>query len=217
MSDMFADRAQAGRRLAARLEGRFDATPVVLALPRGGLPVAAEVARTLGAPLDLMLVRKLGAPGQPELAMGALADGDPPVRVINEDVRRHLGVTEAQIEEVEAREAETLTARRRAYLEDRARVPLEGRHVIVVDDGIATGATARAAIRAARAAGAASVTVATPVAPPDTVAALREEADEVIAVRTPESFMGISQFYLDFHQLDDEEVKATLRAFPAGP
>lgn len=214
MASMFADRAQAGRRLAERLRGRFETTPVVLALPRGGVPVAAEIARALGGPLDLVLVRKLGAPGQPELALGAVVDGDPPQRVVNEEVRKGLGVSDDDIAAIETRELETLAERRDRYLAGRARVPLEGRPVIIVDDGIATGATVRAAIRGVRQAKPASITVATPVAPPETIAALREEADDVVVVAAPKAFLGISQFYLDFRQLTDEQVTAVLQAAP---
>lgn len=207
----FEDRTAAGRALAAALgayRGRADL--VVLGLPRGGLPVAREVAEALGAPLDLILVRKLGVPGHEELAMGAIASGGG--RVLNEDVVGQLGLGEDTIEAVANAEWDELARRERTYRGDRAWPRIEGRCVILVDDGVATGATMRAAAQAVRAAGAAEVVVAVPVAPPDTVARLRAAADDVVCVDTPEPFMGVGRWYRDFRQTTDEEVIAILEA-----
>ena len=206
------DRRAAGEALARVLAPRYRGRPdvIVLALPRGGVPVAVPIARALGAPLDLMLVRKLGVPYQPELAMGAIASGG--VRVMNEDVVRAAGVGPQQIEAVAAREAQEMARRARVYRGRRPWPALAGRCVILVDDGLATGATMRAALRAARAQGASCVVVAVPVAPPDTVAALRGEADEVTVLHTPEPFHAIGQWYRDFSQTLDSEVIAGLKA-----
>lgn len=209
---MFVDRTEAGRRLAAAL-GRFRGAPViVLALPRGGVPVAFEVARALGAPLDLVMVRKIGAPHQPELAIGAVADGARPDMVLNEDVVAALGVGEAYIEQEKARQLAEIERRRKVYLGHARPAEVKGRTAIIVDDGIATGATVRAAVGAVRKAGAGRVVIATPVAPPDTVAALARVADEVVCLDQPLWFAAIGQFYRDFRQLDDEEVIALLDA-----
>ena len=205
----YTDRRHAGRLLARALEPWQGSRPLVLALPRGGVPVGYEVARALGGELDLMLVRKLGAPGQPELAMGAIASGG--VRVLNPGVVATLGVDEAAIEAVAADEAEELRRRERAYRGERPWPGLAGRTVILVDDGIATGATMRAAVAAARAQGPAEIVVAAPVAPPDTVEQLRGEADAVVVPETPEPFYAIGQWYVAFPQLTDEEVRALLR------
>ncbi len=180
------DRRDAGRRLAERLASLRDERPVLLALPRGGVPVAHEVARALGAPLDVLVVRKLGAPVQPELGIGAIGEGG--VRVVSSDIVSATHTTNEQLLAVEAREREELHRRARVYRGARPMLPIDGRTVVIVDDGIATGGTARAAIAVARAHGAARVIVATPVAPPDTVALLAREADEVIALATPAGF-----------------------------
>jgi putative phosphoribosyl transferase len=213
----FLDRAEAGRRLAALLGHLSGEDVVVLGLPRGGVPVAAEVARALGAPLDLILVRKLGVPVQPELALGAIGEGG--VRIINPDVVSITGVTDAEIAMVEARERAELVRRARRFRGDRPRVPLAGRTAVIVDDGIATGATARAACQVARAQGASRVVLAAPVAPPSVRAALATAADEVICVETPGRFLAIGEWYQDFAQTRDQEVIALLRAgggVPAG-
>jgi putative phosphoribosyl transferase len=215
---VFTDRADAGRRLAAKL-GHLRGEPVVvLGLPRGGVPVAREVARALGAPLDVIVVRKLGVPFQPELGMGAI--GEDGVRVINWGVVHQAGVSDDELAAVQAREQAQVEARARRYRAQWARLPLDGRVAVVVDDGIATGSTARAACEIARAHGAARVVLAVPVAPPGWAARLRGAADELICVDTPAWFAAIGQFYADFSQVSDEEViscldHAAIRPAPA--
>ncbi|MBX9421107.1 phosphoribosyltransferase family protein [Streptomyces lateritius] len=204
----FSDRIDAGRQLAARLGHLKGRDVVVLGLPRGGVPVAAEVADALGAPLDICLVRKLGLPRQPELAMGALGEGG--VRVVNERVMRETGADARDLAAVERREQAELDHRARRYRGSRPSMPLEGRTVLVVDDGLATGATALAACRVVRARGAARIVLAVPVAPPGWTARLGGEADETVSVHTPESFYAIGQFYGDFTQTPDAEVIACL-------
>ncbi len=206
----FLDRAEAGRRLAELLRHLSGEDVVVLGLPRGGVPVAAEVARALGAPLDVILVRKLGVPVQPELALGAIGEGG--VRIINPDVVEIAGVSDTEIARVEARERGELERRARRYRGNRPPVPLPGRTAVIVDDGIATGATARAACQVARAHGASRVVLAAPVAPPSVRAALATAADEVICVETPRRFQAIGEWYADFSQTTDAEVVALLRA-----
>jgi predicted phosphoribosyltransferase len=213
----FRNRADAGRKLAARLAAYKDERPVVLALPRGGVPVAAEVAAALGAPLDLVLVRKLGVPVQPELAMGAVVDGDAPIVVRNEDVIRLTGVTEEEVQAVCAEELAEIERRRERYLGTRARVDIAGRVAIVIDDGIATGATTRAALRALRRRGPKKLILAVPVAPTETLAAMREEADEVVCLEDYADFGAIGFFYADFRQTSDSEVIAALARFPPQP
>ena len=200
----FRDRREAGRRLAERLSGLRASSPLVLGLPRGGVPVAFEVAKALGAPLDVLVVRKLGVPFQPELGMGAV--GEDGVRVLNPDVLRQAGVTETQLAEVEARERAQVEERAVRLRRGRPAIPLEGRTVVIVDDGLATGGTARAAVQVARARGADRVILAVPVAPPETVAALRRDADDVVAVETPEPFFAIGGWYADFSPTSDQEV-----------
>jgi putative phosphoribosyl transferase len=204
----FIDRIDAGRRLAARLQNLHDDSVVVLGLPRGGVPVAYEIARALDAPLDVIVVRKLGVPFQPELGMGAI--GEDGVRILNDEVIRLAGVSASELAEVEARERAELERRTRRYRGDRLREPLEGRTVVVVDDGIATGSTARAACQVARAHGAARVVLAVPVAPPGWEAQLGADADEFVCLETPEPFFAVGQFYADFSQTSDEEVIACL-------
>ena len=206
---LFADRADAGRQLARRLAGLSAENLVVLGLPRGGVPVAYEIAVALGAPLDVIVVRKLGVPYQPELAMGAIGEGN--VRVLNHEVLRASGVPAADVAAVEARERDEL-ARRSARFRGRVeRVPLDGCTALIVDDGIATGSTVRAACQVARAHGAARVVVAAPVAPRGAIAALRDVADDVFVLACPASFYGIGQFYADFAQSSDEEVVRLLQ------
>ncbi|GKQ35930.1 phosphoribosyltransferase family protein [Streptomyces sp. A012304] len=209
---LFMDRRDAGRQLAARLEQLRlrGADVVVLGLPRGGVPVAAEVAEALGAPLDVCLVRKLGVPYQPELGMGAIGEGG--VRVINDQVVRSARATPDDLARVEEHEREVLAARARRYRGGREPVPVEGRTVLVVDDGVATGSTARAACRIARARGAARIVLAVPVAPKDSTRRLADDADDVVCVHTPWDFYAIGQFYDDFSQTGDEEVVACLDA-----
>lgn len=208
---VYADRAEAGRvlgeHLARTLGARRDDV-LVLALPRGGVPVAAEVAAALDAPLDLLLVRKLGVPGHEELALGALASGG--VRVLNQDVVEGLGISPATVEEVARREEAELERRARAYRGDRPPPPVRGRRVVLVDDGLATGATMRAAAAAVRHGGPARVIVAVPVAPADTAEALAREVDEVVCPATPAPFFGVGQWYVDFGQTTDDEVRELL-------
>jgi predicted phosphoribosyltransferase len=210
---IFRDRREAGRRLAEALANYRDARPVVLALPRGGVVVAAEIAAALDAPLDLVLVRKIGLPVQPELAMGAVADGaGTPAVVRNERVIRFGGIDDAGFEAVVARELAEIERRRRRYLADRPPIDVAGRLAIVVDDGIATGATTRAALRSVAARKPARLVLAVPVAPADTVAELRREVDEVVCLETPDDFHAIGVYYLDFRQVGDEEVIRLLAA-----
>ena len=205
----FRDRVQAGRMLARALEayrGRGDV--LVLALPRGGVPVACEIAAALGAQVDLMIVRKLGTPGQEELAMGAIASGG--IRVLNEDVVGPLGISEMALAQVEARERREIERREREYRGERPRPAVAGRCVVLVDDGVATGATMRAAIAGLRRQQPARLVVAVPVAPPETVEVLKAEADEVVCLAAPEIFMAIGRWYIDFAQLSDDDVRECL-------
>ena len=205
---IFADRDDAGRRLAARL-GHLRGEPVVvLGLPRGGVPVASWVARALGAPLDVIVVRKLGVPFQPELGMGAV--GEDGVRVLNPEVMQACGVSQDDLAAVQAREQAAVQARAARYRARRPREPLTGRVAVVVDDGIATGSTARAACQVARALGAARVVLAVPVAPPGWQARIGADADEMVCAETPRGFLAIGQFYARFPQVSDEEVIACL-------
>ncbi len=202
----FYDRTDAGRRLAAELQKFKGEDVVVFALPRGGAPVAEPIATSLDAPLDLVLVRKIGVPFQPELAMGAVADGGDPVVVRNDDVIAMTDVSEQEFQEVCARELEEIERRRQLYLGNRARPEANGHVAIVVDDGVATGATTRAALRAVRARGPKKLVLAVPVAPPDTLESLAPEVDEIICLETPRAFGAIGFFYRDFRQISDEEV-----------
>ena len=203
----FVDRRDAGRRLAERLKFLRGEDVVVLGLPRGGLPVAFEVAQALGAPLDVIVVRKLGVPFQPELAMGAV--GECGARALNEEIVRAAGVSQAEVAAVEKRERVEVDRRARRFRGDRPRVALADRVAVVVDDGIATGATARAACRVARSQGASRVVLAVPVAPPSTVVELRQQA-EVVCLETPVPFRAVGQFYRDFAQISDAEVTRLL-------
>jgi putative phosphoribosyl transferase len=205
---MFRDRSDAGKQLAGRLGGLRGLDVVVLGLPRGGVPVAAEVARALDAPLDVVLVRKLGVPGHAELAMGAI--GEDGVRVLNHDIVRQLGLEPARLAQVEAAERSELDRRATRYRGDRPRIAVADRTAVVVDDGIATGATARAACEVVRAQGAAAVVLAVPVAPPEVLPELRRSADEVLAFSTPSRLIAVGQWYDDFTQVSDEEVVAAL-------
>ncbi|WP_233245684.1 phosphoribosyltransferase family protein [Marinicauda salina] len=209
---VFRDRDDAGRRLAAEVAECTYRDPVVYALPRGGAPVAARVAEALDAPLDLVLVRKLGAPFQPELAMGAVVDGGETETVLNEQIVEAAGISRAEIDRVREREEVEIERRRKLYFRDRKRPDVKGRDAIVVDDGLATGATALAAIRALKRRGAARVVLAVPVAPPDTVERLAGEADAVICLEQPEPFFAIGGWYADFRQLSDGDVVDILDA-----
>jgi predicted phosphoribosyltransferase len=211
----FRNRLDAGRRLAKALAHYRDQHPIVLALPRGGVPVAAEVASALDAPLDLALVRKIGVPFQPELAMGAVVDGPDPLVVRNEDVIRLTGTSEAEFAEIRDRELAEIQRRRARYLGGRPHPDLEGQVVIVIDDGVATGATTRAALRASRRRNPKRLILAVPVAPTDTLRELRGEVDEIVCLEDYESFMAIGVYYADFRQVTDEEVTEILARFPA--
>ncbi len=210
----FSDRAEAGRKLAAALAGYKERAPVVLALPRGGVPVAAEVAAALDAPLDLILVRKIGVPSQPELAMGAVVDGGSSIVVRNEDVIRHAAIGEADFKAVCDGEFAEIERRRKLYLGTRERVEIAGRTAIVIDDGIATGATTRAALRATRLRNPQRLVLAVPVAPTESLAELRQEADDVVCLADREPFGAIGFFYRDFRQVSDDKVIEILRRFP---
>lgn len=210
----FENRAEAGRQLGIALAALHLDNPVVLALPRGGVPVGLEIARALDAPLDLLLVRKIGVPWQPELAVAAVMDGGEPVVVVEPHVRAETGVTLEYIDRRAKEELAEIERRRRIYLADRPPVSIAGRTAIVVDDGIATGTTVRAALRGLRRRGPARLLLAVPVAPPDTVDELRKEVDEVICLSQPSYFGAIGYFYRDFHQLSDDEVIALMRQAP---
>ncbi len=205
---MFVDRGAAGRRLGQRLQHLRGEDVAILGLPRGGVPVAAEVALALGAPLDVIVVRKLGVPSQPELAMGAIGEGG--VRVLVPETVRRAGVTDDALAGVERRERTELERRAQRFRGDRARLSLVGRTAVVVDDGIATGSTARAACHVARAQGATRVVLAVPVAPFDWARDLSDAADELIALVTPRLLRAIGGWYADFSQTTDEEVVACL-------
>ena len=206
----FLDRHEAGRRLAQDLLRYADQRPAVFALPRGGVPIGYEIAKALKAPLDLILVRKIGAPFQPELAAGAVVDGDEPEVVLNPEVVQSLGLTEEFLKEETDRKLAEIEERRRTYLADRKRLDPRGKTAIVADDGIATGATIKAALHAVRRQEPSQLVLAAPVAPPDTIEELRQEADAVHCIETPEFFLAIGVFYQNFHQLSDEEVVALL-------
>lgn len=210
----FKDRIEAGQRLAKALAFYKDKQPVVLALPRGGVPVAAEIADALAAPLDLVLVRKIGVPDQPELAMGAVVDGPAPMVVRNEHVIGLAGVSEDEFDKVRDRETAEIERRRKLYVGERPHPDVAGRTAIVVDDGIATGATTRAALRATRARKPARLVLAVPVAPTDTLTELRSEADEIICLEDYVDFGAIGLFYSDFRQVSDTEVIDLLARHP---
>jgi len=209
MEQVFENRAEAGRQLAEKLDkysGREDV--IVLGLPRGGVPVAYEVAKRLRAPLDVFIVRKLGVPGFEELAAGAIASGG--VRVLNEDVIRAIPYADEAIEAVTVKETAELERREHIYREGRPPPELRDRIVILVDDGLATGATMRAAVKALRQRGTAKIVVAVPVGPPDTCRELEEEADETICLSRPAFFQAVGQYYEDFSQTSDDDVRELL-------
>lgn len=209
---MFRDREEAGQRLAEAVAALEPERPVVLALPRGGVPVAAPVARRLKAPLGLILVRKLGVPGHEELAAGAVGDGDPPVVVFNENVLAMIGLSEADLAPGVTEKTVEIAERRRRYLGGRPQPALGGATAIVVDDGIATGATAKAALAVLRRQGAGRVVLAVPVAPAECLAEMRMLADEVICLEVPDPFVAVGAHYRRFAQTTDEEVIALLQA-----
>lgn len=202
----FIDRTDAGRQLAKALAHYKRQRPVVLALPRGGVPVAAEIATALEAPLDLILVRKIGVPFQPELAMGAVVDGVEPVTVRNEDVIGLIGIDEQEFSKVRDEQLAEIERRRQKYLGNRQHPELAGHTVIIVDDGIATGATVRAALRAMRLRKPRTLVLAVPVAPTETLHKLRNEADDIVCLEDYEHFGAIGFFYSDFRQISDAEV-----------
>ena len=206
---IFRDRTDAGRRLAAALRPYADDPGViVLALPRGGVPVGYEVARGLGAPLDVFLVRKLGVPGREELAMGAIASGG--VRVVNREVVRELGLAQRDLDEAAAHEADEMRRREEAYRDDRPAPDLRGKTVILVDDGLATGSTMRAAVAAVRRLGPSKVVVAVPVGAAETCREFRAIADDVVCVETPDPFFAVGGWYRDFSQTTGDEVRELL-------
>jgi putative phosphoribosyl transferase len=206
----FADRAGAGRELAAKLAPLKNRAPVVLALPRGGVAIGFEIAQALGAPLDIVLVRKIGVPWQPELALGAVTDGPSPETFIDEELTKALAIPEGYVQEETARQLEEIERRRKSYCAGRPPIAIAGRTAIVVDDGIATGATMRVALRAARRRNPAHLVLAVPVAPPETLAQFRTEADKAICLETPPMLGAIGFYYRDFHQMSDEEVTELL-------
>jgi putative phosphoribosyl transferase len=210
----FANRVDAGRRLATKLMEFRGEDVVVLGLPRGGVPVAFEIASALGAPLDVIVVRKLGVPFQPELGMGAIGEGG--VRILNAEIVRMAGVSDRELAAVEERERVELDRRANRYRAGRERVSLQGRTAIVVDDGIATGSTARAACQVARAQGAARVVLAVPVAPRSSIGEFSGVVDKMVCLETPEWFFGVGQWYDNFSQTPDEEVEALLQHAPEG-
>jgi len=210
MNDAFANRAEAGRELARAVRALHPADPVVIALPRGGVPVAAEVARALHAPLDLVLVRKIGAPMQPEIALAAVVDGEPPDVVIDEEVKAMTGASREYVQQQLPDALRELARRRTVYLKGRPPLALAGKTAIVVDDGIATGTTVRAALAALRHRRPARLVLAVPVAPRDAVAALRAEVDDLVCLQQPAWFNAVGSHYVDFRQVDDDEVVAAL-------
>ncbi len=206
----FEDRREAGEKLAKRLIRFASEHPVILALPRGGVPVAYDVAKALDAPLDLLFVRKIGAPGYEEFGIGAVVDGASPQLVLNEDIVRQLGPKPDYIRTEMRRQLAEIDRRRLAYCGDRPPIPIKGRTVIVIDDGIATGSTMKAALRGANKNDPAWLVLAVPVAPPSTIAELGHECDEVVCLETYEPFGAVGAFYRDFTQTSDKEVIALL-------
>ena len=207
----FADRGDAGRRLGAALHHLRGEAPVILALPRGGVPVGAEVARALDAPLDVLLVRKIGAPGNPELGLGAAVEGPEVTVVLDDRLVRIVAPSPGYVEAEIRRQGEEIARRRALYAPARTPIPLVGRCVVLVDDGIATGGTARAALRALRRQAPVRLVLAAPVASPEAAEALRAEADETVFLATPDDFMAVGAFYSNFRQTGDEEVVQLLR------
>ena len=212
----FRNRSEAGRRLAVALARYKEEEPAILALPRGGVAIAAEVAGALDAPLDLILVRKVGVPFQPELAMGAVVDGGASIIVRNEDVIEHVGIDEDGFKAVCDAEFVEIERRRERYLGNRERAEVAGRTAIVIDDGVATGATTRAALRATRMRNPKRLVLAVPVAPSDSLSELRREADDIVCLEDHPMFGAIGFYYHDFRQVSDEEVIEILHRFPAG-
>lgn len=214
--DVFANRVEAGRLLAKEVAALKLSDPVVLALPRGGVPVAAEVAAALHAPLDLLLVRKIGAPAHRELAVAAVAEGPEGEVVVDQETLAMTGATQAYIDREAKVELQEIARRRRVYLENRPPLAVEGRSAVVVDDGIATGTTVRAALQALRRRRPGRLVLAVPVAPPEVVAMLRSEVDDLVCLAQPAWFHAVGVHYADFHQVADDEVVAVLEAARAG-
>jgi putative phosphoribosyl transferase len=217
MTLRYSDRAEAGRLLAHALARHRDSACIVYALPRGGVAVGREVARVLHAPLDLMLVRKIGVPSQPELAMGAVADGTPPVVVLNDDIVAAVAPSPEIIAAAASRASAEIARRRALYLGGDTVLSAADRVAIVVDDGLATGATARAALRALKRQKPSRLILAVPVAPVETLAALKPEADEIVCLQAVADFISVGAYYRDFHQIEDAEVTALLAAAKAPP
>ena len=209
---MFKDRKQAGKRLAEALLKYKAEEPIILAIPRGGVPVAYEVALALDAPLDIIVVRKLGAPGQPELGIGAVVDGDHPQGVLNEEIMAELAVSQNYLDREVARQLAEIRRRQEAYRGGRPSEKVEGRTVVVIDDGIATGGSMRAALRGVRRNNPKRLVMAVPVAPQETIDSLRPEVDDLVCLDTPEFFAAIGEFYDDFRQTSDKEVTDLLDA-----
>jgi putative phosphoribosyl transferase len=207
----FQDRSEAGRKLAeAILNAGVPSNPVVLALPRGGVPVAYEIATRLRAPLDLLIVRKIGAPGHPEFGIGAVIDGTHPQTVVNDEAVAYTGATADYIEQQTQKELAEIDRRRKIYLGDREPVALEGRSIILVDDGIATGGTVRAGLMGLRQAGVGSILLAVPTAPPDVLAALEDQVDRTVCLDAPDRFGSVGAQYVNFEQTTDDEVISLL-------
>jgi putative phosphoribosyl transferase len=202
----FENRQEAGHKLAKAVSALKLQEPIVLALPRGGVPVAAEIATALDAPLEVLVVRKVGAPGNPELAAAALVAGDPPVLMLNPEIVEAFALSGTEIEQMASAEQPELERRSRLYLRGRRPIPVSGRTVIMVDDGVATGTTMKAALRSLRQRGAGNTILAVPVAPPSVVEELREEADMIVCLRQPKHFCALSLHYREFDQVSDSEV-----------
>jgi putative phosphoribosyl transferase len=223
LAPLFEDRREAGRQLAAALVRYKDKQPVVVALPRGGVPVGFEVAKALATQLDVLLVRKIGAPGHAELGLGAVVDGQDPQLVLNQDVIRAVGPPRGYIEAEKQRQLVEIERRRRQYVGDRPPTPVEGRTVILVDDGIATGGTVKAGLRGVAQHRPARLVLAVPVAPADSLDELASECDDIVCLATPEPFFAVGSHYRDFTQTEDAEVVRLLEearqwsAAPANP
>jgi len=207
---VFADRSEAGRKLAERLVHLKDRDPIVYALPRGGLPVGAEVAEALDAPLDILLVRKIGAPMQRELAIGAIVDGKDPIVIRHQDIIETLGISDNEFKESSEKQLREIERRRQLYAGHRERLDAKGQTAILVDDGIATGATMEAAVEALRRSKAQHIVIAVPIAPPDAIERFKELVDEVVCLDVPETFFAVGSHYRRFGQLADSDVMRLL-------
>lgn len=214
---MFENREEAGRKLAEQLPDLDPETTIVLALPRGGVPVAAQICKARGLPLDLVFVRKIGAPGHEELAIGAVVNGDDPQVVVNDELAQAHGLDREEVERRGREKLPEIAERRKKYLAGRSPMKLAGRTVVVVDDGVATGATLRAALAAVRRAAPERVILALPVAPADTLDAMRDDVDEVICLQTPMPFYAVGAHYRDFPQTTDDEVRELVETYAPAP